>query len=562
MDILGISFNFHDASACLLRDGAVIAAAEEERFSRLKHDRRFPLHAIEYCLTQGHIRAEHLAAVSFYEKPARKIERMLRIAASQPEIASENLRRQLSDHLTDGLRLEALLRDKVRYEGPVFYSPHHLSHAASAFYLSPFPQAAVMTVDGVGEWTTTAQFAGEDCRLVPLREIHYPHSLGLFYSTLTSYLGFNVNEDEFRVMGLASYGVPRYREQIDRLLQLRDDGSFRLAPEFFAFAYSSHEMYAPSLIELLGPARLPDEPIAERHQDIAASLQSALEDAMVNLVTSLKRLHASENLCMAGGVAYNCVANSKIAEHGGFRRVWIQPAAGDNGAALGAALVAHFARNGSAPARAPIHHDTRLGPSFADGVIREALNKAGLKYQQLREPELCRDVAQLISRGLIVGWFQGRMEFGPRALGSRSILANPCDPEMKDILNRRVKFREEFRPFAPAVIEEAADAYFEMMDPSPFMLFAPRVRPEMAARIPSVTHVDGTARVQTVSAGAAPLFHRLICEFGKISGVPIIINTSFNISGEPIVCTPSDAVRCFINTDIDALAIGNCLVCK
>jgi carbamoyltransferase len=562
MDILGVSFDFHDASACLLRDGIVVAAVEEERFSRLKHDRRFPRHAIDYCLAEGRIGPERLAAVAFYEKPALKMERMLRVAASHPQLSQANIRRQLSDHLAEGLRLDALLDEIIGYKGTVLYSAHHLSHAASAFYLSPFSEAAVLTVDGVGEWATTAQFAGEGTRLIPLREIHYPHSLGLLYSTLTSYLGFNVNEDEFRVMGLASYGAPRYREQMGKLVRLFDDGSFCLDAEYFAFPYSAQEMYAPPLIELLGPPRLPMEPIAERHRDIAASLQSTLEDAMLNLVKSLKRLHTSDNLCMAGGVAYNCVANSRIAQSGEFRRIWIQPAAGDNGAALGAALVAHFSMCDSKAARIPIEHDTRLGPSFDAAAIAEALNKSSLAYRQLSPEELCRQVAALIHRGLIVGWFQDRMEFGPRALGCRSILANPCHPDMKDILNRRVKFREEFRPFAPAVIEEAADVFFDMSCPSPFMLFAPRVKPAMAGRIPSVTHVDGTARVQTVSAANAPLFHRLISEFGKLSGVPIVINTSFNISGEPIVCTPADAVRCFLNTDIDALAIGPCLVSK
>jgi carbamoyltransferase len=562
MNILGIAFNFHDASACLVRDGRVVAAAEEERFSRLKHDLRFPENAIAYCLSEGRIRPRDLTCIAFYEKPVRKIERVLQVATNFAERSHEMVRHQLSHQLSQGLRLEKLLHEKIGYNGPVHYSPHHLSHAASAFYLSPFEESAVLTIDGVGEWATTAQFSATGKSLTALREIHYPHSLGLFYSTLTAYLGFRVNEDEFQVMGLASYGNPRYRREMDNLLKIFDDGSFALALEYFAFPYDAEQMYAPPLVELLGPPRLPSEPITERHQDIAASLQAATQDAVVNLARSLRERHPSKNLCMAGGVAYNCVANTEVANRSGFQQIWVQPAAGDSGGALGAALASYHMLHAPSAPREPEKYDTRLGPGFDDAAIIEALRQAEVVFEQLSADDLCRQTAEFIHRGLIIGWFQGRMEFGPRALGSRSILANPCDPNMKDTLNLRVKFREEFRPFAPAVIEEAAQEYFDLAFASPFMLFAPRVKPEMAARIPSVTHVDGTARVQTVSRTENPLFHQLIGEFGRLSGVPIVINTSFNVAGEPIVCTPADAVRCFLNTDIDVLAIGHCIVQK
>jgi carbamoyltransferase len=562
MDILGISFNFHDASAALIRDGHVVAAAEEERFSRCKHDHRFPEQAIAYCLAHGRVQARDLTAVAFYEKPVRKAERTLRVANSYPNQSHDLLRRQLSQYLSEDFTLKRLLYEKIGYEGPLHYSEHHLSHAASAFYLSPFDEAAVLTVDGVGEWATTAQFAGTGTRLIPLREIQYPHSLGLLYSTITAFLGFQVNEDEYKVMGLASYGVPRYRNEFDKLIRLFADGSFALALEYFSYPYSDEHMHAEPLVELLGQPRLPAEAITDRHRDIAASLQVATENAITNLAQSLRTLHPSNHLCMAGGVAYNCVANAKVARCGGYRHLWVQPAAGDSGASLGAALVSYYAATQPVDRRPSTNYDTRLGPSFGIATIRSALRKAGLAFQQLSTDELCRSTAGLISRGAIVGWFQGRMEFGPRALGGRSILANPCDPQTKDILNRRIKFREDFRPFAPAVIEEAARRYFDLSFTSPFMLFTARVKPGCAEKMPAITHVDGSARVQTVARRDDPLFHGLIKEFGSLTGVPVLVNTSFNVAGEPIVCTPDDAVGCFLGSGMDALAIGNFLVCK
>jgi carbamoyltransferase len=560
VNILGLSYNYHDAAACLVRDGVPLAAAEEERFSRIKHDAGFPERAIAYCLREARISSADLDGIAFYEKPARKLERVLQIGKQYAPASFANVAVQFPLLIKDGLCVEQAIRERLNFTGPVYFSEHHLSHAASAFYPSPFEDAAILTIDGVGEWATCAQFVGRGSLIEKRREIHYPHSLGLLYSALTAFLGFKVNDDEYKVMGLASYGEPRFRAEFDRLIELHADGSFTLSLACFAYMYDSGKMYSPEMERLLGKPRRAGEPIEERHSDIAASLQAVTEEAMVAIARSSREIAGSANLCLAGGVAYNCVANSKILARGGFERVFIQPAAGDSGGALGAALWASHEVHG-APRR-PGEHDTLLGPAYSEDEILARLVAFDLRFVRLGEEALCRRIAALIHKNLIVGWFQGRMEFGPRALGCRSILANPCSPDMKDILNSRVKFREEFRPFAPAVIERAASSYFELDGPSPFMLLTPRVRPERAATIPSVTHVDGTARVQTVSASQQPLFHRLIECFGELSGVPVLINTSFNIRGEPIVCAPDDAIKCFIGTDIDFLAIGPFVVSR
>jgi carbamoyltransferase len=560
MHILGLSYSYHDAAACLLHDGVPVAAAEEERFTRVKHDHRFPENAIRYCLAEGGIAPRDLACVAFYEKPGRKLERALVIGKFHMPRSAENVLAQYPSLIEDGFGLAARLERDFGYSGPLYFAEHHHSHAASAFFASPFDDAAVLTVDGVGEWATCTQFEGRSNTLTKTREIHYPHSLGLLYSTLTAYLGFRVNDDEYKVMGLASYGEPGFRHELENLLALFDDGSFALDLDFFSFMYERESMWTEKLESLLGAPRRREGPIDARHRDIAASLQALVEDAMVGLARAARATTKSTNLCLAGGVAYNCVANSRVLACGGFEKIFIQPAAGDSGAAMGAALWAHHEVVG-AP-RAPRRHDTLLGPQFSDAEIKAALESAGVTYAELEEGELCARVARLVAADMIVGWFQGRMEFGPRALGSRSILANACSPAMKDVLNARVKFREDFRPFAPAVLEEAAPAYFDMSEPSPFMLLTPRVRPEWRERLPSVTHVDGTARVQTVAVAQNPRFHRLITEFGKLSGIPVVINTSFNIRGEPIVCTPADALKCFLGTDIDFLAIGGFLVSK
>jgi carbamoyltransferase len=560
LNVLGLSYNYHDAAACLVRDGVPLAAAEEERFSRRKHDVRFPELAIAYCLREAAMGAESLDAIAFYEKPARKLERVLQIGKQYAPSSYANVAAQFPLLINQGLCVETTIREKLNFSGPVYFSEHHLSHAASAFYVSPFEESAILTVDGVGEWATCAQFSAHGSSIEKQREIHYPHSLGLLYSALTAFLGFKVNDDEYKVMGLASYGKPRFRAEFDQLIELHPDGSFSLSLSYFSFMHDRERMYGPELERLLGKPRLTHEPIEARHQDIAASLQAVINEAMVAMARSCAAANSSANLCLAGGVAYNCVANSSVVKHGGFEQIFIQPAAGDSGGALGAALWAsHEVLR--APRRSATHN-TLLGPAFSEEEIMSSLNAFQLPFLRLDEDTLCLQVATLIHKDMVVGWFQGRMEFGPRALGARSILANPCSPDMKDILNARVKFREEFRPFAPAVLEEEAAKYFELKGPSPFMLLTPPVVGDWGTRIPSVTHVDGTARVQTVAASQQPLFYCLIKSFAELSGVPILINTSFNIRGEPIVCTPDDAIKCFLGTDIDFLAIGPFLVSK
>ncbi len=561
MNVLGISCYYHDAAAALVRDGVVIAAAEEERFTRRKHDRSFPAKAIRFCLEFGGLQGADVDLAVFYEKPLRKLQRRLQTAASSGDAASSAVARHVRHYLHQLATLPQLLADTIGYNGELLYSEHHLSHAASCFYASPFDEAAILTVDGVGEWATTGQFIGSGNRIEALREIRYPQSLGMFYAALTAYLGFEVNEGEYKVMGLASYGQPVYGAEMAKLMELHDDGSFRVDLSFFDYVHSLERMFSPKLVELLGPPRLPAEPVERRHMDIAASVQRRVEEALSNLARSLKDATGSRHLCMAGGVAHNVVANSAIQRSGMFDDVFIQPASGDSGAAVGAALEGYW-RAVETPRTPRPHYDTCLGPAFDEAAIAKVLKARRLTFQKLPPEELCGEVAKLIHADLVVGWFQGRMEFGPRALGQRSILGNACNPETKDILNVRVKLREEFRPFAPIVTEEALDLYFDQPTPSPYMLYAPRVRPGMEARVPAGTHVDGTARVQTVSAERNPLLHRLLKEFEALSGVPVMINTSFNVKGEPIVCTPEDAVNCFLRTDIDYLAIGDFLVEK
>ena len=561
MNVLGISCYYHDSAAVLVRDGAVIAAAEEERFTRRKHDRSFPANAIGYCLEYAGISGRDLDLAVFYEKPLRKLQRGLQTAAPLDARSRDAAARHIRHYVHQTTTLPELLADSTGYRGELLYCEHHLSHAASCFYASPFEAAAILTVDGVGEWATTGQFQGTGNRIEAVREIHYPQSLGMFYAALTAYLGFEVNEGEYKVMGLASYGNPTYDDKVDELIALNDDGSFRLDLSYFDYANSFDRMFSPKLVELLGPPRLPNDPVERRHMDIAASVQRRIEEALVNLVRSLREASGSRNLCMAGGVAHNVVANSRIQRSGLFDGIFIQPASGDSGAAAGAALEGYW-RAVDQPRVPYPTYDTCLGPAFGNEAILKAIKARRLVHKQFDEDGLCREVASLLDGNLVVGWFQGRMEFGPRALGHRSILGNACNPETKDILNARVKLREEFRPFAPIVIEDAVETYYDQPIPSPYMLYAPRVKPGMEKRVPASTHVDGTSRVQTVSRDQDPLLYKLLKEFEALSGVPVLINTSFNVKGEPIVCTPEDAINCFLKTDIDLLAIGDYIVEK
>ncbi len=561
MNILGISCYYHDAAAALVQDGRVVAAAEEERFTRKKHDSRFPESAIDFCLNSAGLEIEDIDQVCFYEKPLRKVERVLSVGKQYESVNGLLVKKQLGLALNEQLFLDRVLEQKFDYQGPLLFSDHHLSHAASTFYLSPYETAAILTVDGVGEWATTSEAMGDGKHITPIREIRYPHSLGLLYTTITAFLGFKANNDEYKVMGLASYGQPKYTDRIRCLLTQQYDSSFRLDMRYFSFPHDIKRMYSDAFIELFGPPRATGESLSQYHMDIAASLQSVTEEVMIALGRTLHEKTGTENLCLAGGVALNSVANWRVLQETPFKNLWIQPAAGDSGAAIGAALVAYYAQ-GDSRRIAPQRHSTLLGPGYSSDEVKAMLDQRGAMYTEYKESELFSKVAQLIHRNRIIGWFQGRMEFGPRALGNRSILANPCNPEMKDILNSRVKFREDFRPFAPAVLSERASDYFQCNHDSPYMLYVVPVVDGQAVQIPSVTHVDNTARLQTVFREENPRFYRLIEAFAELSGVPMVINTSFNIRGEPIVCTPDDAYDCFMKTDIDYLVVDRFLVEK
>lgn len=560
MNILGISCYYHDAAAALVNDQGICAAAEEERFSRIKHDASFPEQAIRFCLRQGNISWSQVDAVTFYEKPVTKMLRQIeadRLFGSSGKRMPEKIEKQLQE----GLNIEARIRNEYGFAGDFFYSEHHLSHAASAFFPSPFYSAAILTIDGVGEKATSSIGRGKGRQIEILREMRYPHSLGLLYSAITAFLGFKVNNDEYKVMGLASYGTPAYLEQIRKLACLNHDGSVTLDLDYFAFQAGGRKMYTEKLTELFGPERVAEmDNIEPRHMDIAASVQAFTEEAMIKMAAEACRLTGERNLCMAGGVALNGVANWKVHQQPFIDGLFIQPAAGDGGGALGAALLAAHHIYGMK--RRESRHSTLLGPQFEDRYIASYLTEKEADFIHLDDEALFEKVADLLYQNQIVAWFQGRMEYGPRALGNRSILANPCNPEMQDILNRRVKFREDFRPFAPAVQEERAREFFDIDSPSPYMLLVPQVRAGAGEKIPAVTHTDNSARVQTVSAAENKKFWNLLAAFEKKSGIPVLINTSFNVRGEPIVCTPEDAYLCYLYTDIDYLVMGNYLINK
>ncbi|HNW44495.1 MAG TPA: carbamoyltransferase N-terminal domain-containing protein [Elusimicrobiales bacterium] len=559
MNILGISAYYHDSSACLTRDGEIAAAAQEERFSRRKNTPDFPRAAINYCLQSGGITVSDLDCVAFYEKPFLKFARVLTGHIGAWPRSLDSFMTAMPLWLKDRLSLPLTLKDDTGYDGKVFYIRHHLSHAASAFLPSPFENAAIITADAVGEWATTSCGTGRGSEITLDREIKFPDSLGLLYTAVTTYLGFEAHEGEGKVMGLAGCGRPVYLEKFRRLAQVAEDGSYRLNQDYFSF-YGGSRMYSPRLEELLGPARAPEGPLDERHADIAASLQKFTEDLLVRMARDLRARTGLEDLCLAGGVFLNCVANQKILENSGFRNLFIQPAAGDCGGALGAALYAANCLSNKPRAAAMTH--ACLGPEFSQREIERALNSAGLPAPRLSDGELFERTAGLLAAGRVTGWFQGRMEFGPRALGNRSILGDPRNPEMPRLLNDRVKHREPFRPYAPAVLEEKAGDYFELRAPSPFMLLAPPVRKERAGLIPAACHADGTARVQTVGKPVNPRFYALIEAFERKTGVPIVLNTSFNRRGEPVVCEPAQAIKLYLETEMDALALGNFLLEK
>lgn len=559
MNILGISCFYHDAAACLMKDGRVVAAAEEERFTRKKHDSDFPINAIEYCLREGKISIDEVDYVGFYEKPLIKFERiLLSYMATFPRSFRAYLR-AFPLWLGQKLWVPSLIRRQLDYNKDVLFTDHHMSHAASAFLFSPFEEAAILTTDGVGEWATTTYGVGRGNKIEIMKEIRYPHSLGLFYSAVTAHLGFKVNNDEYKVMGLASYGEPAYYDDLKKVIDIRPDGSYQLNMKYFAYHYGL-TMLSGKFRQEFGEPRKPESEITQQHMDLAASLQLLLEEALLNAVNHLHELTRMDALCMAGGVALNCVANGRLLNETPFKDIWVQPAAGDDGGSIGvAAYIWNVLLDNP---RTHVMTDAYLGPSFTTAEVRTFLDKEGVPYEEYDTEELLPLTAQMIADNLIVGWFQGRMEFGPRALGSRSILANPCNPDMKDILNDRVKHREDFRPFAPVLLRERVGEYLKPDYPMPFMVILSEVREEKRAVIPSVTHVDGTARPQTVTKEHNGIYYDVVAEFEKITGVPVLINTSFNVRGEPIVCTPEDAYRCFAKTGIDVLVMDRFVVRK
>ncbi len=591
MKILGISAFYHDSAAALVRDGALVAAAQEERFSRKKHDFRFPADAIRYCLAEAETDLAALDAIVFYDKPLLKFERLLETYLAFAPRGLKSFVTAMPIWLKEKLYLKSLLKTELRElsglassELPrLLFTEHHEAHAASAFYASPFDKAAVLCLDGVGEWATVSSWNGDGGTLSPLWQLDFPHSLGLLYSAFTYFCGFRVNSGEYKLMGLAPYGKPVYRDRIlEHLIDLKADGSFRLDLDYFEYC-TGLRMTGRRFEELFeGPARVPESEITRREMDLAASIQSVTEEIVLRLAATVHEETGAASLCLAGGVALNCVANGRILREGPFERIWVQPAAGDAGGAVGAALAASHGYFGQ-PRHAAQENGSgdgmggcRLGPRFDADRVRDSLGAFGAIYEELADEELIDRTARLLDEGNVVGWFQGRMEFGPRALGCRSVLGDARDPEMQRRMNLKIKFRESFRPFAPAILEERVSDWFDLDQPSPYMLIvapisdnrrleaAPDAHGLDAVRsiVPAVTHVDYSARVQTVGHDAEPRFRALLEAFEQRTGVPVVINTSFNVRGEPIVCSPADAYRCFMRTDMDALVIGNCVLIK
>ncbi|MDF1585689.1 carbamoyltransferase family protein [Marinimicrococcus flavescens] len=594
MRILGISAFYHDSAAALVVDGDIVAAAQEERFTRKKHDAGFPHHAAAFCLEAGGCDMAGIDHVVFYDKPFLKFERLLETYLATAPRGFRSFRMALPVWIREKLFQKGLLRERLRriaggeaWNGSLLFTEHHQSHAASAFFPSPFERAAVLTMDGVGEWCTTSLGVGHGSRLEITKEIHFPHSLGLLYSAFTYYTGFKVNSGEYKVMGLAPYGEPRFAGLIkDHLIDVKDDGSFRLDLSYFDYCTGLTMTNGRFDALMGGPPRKPEDRLGQREMDLAASVQAVTEEVVLKLARGIARSTGERNLCLAGGVALNCVANGRLLREGVFENIWIQPAAGDAGGALGAALAACHGIAGQP--RAPRHGQrdlmkgAYLGPEFEQERIEAGLAAAGARFETLPEQQLIDATAEALADGKAVGWMQGRMEFGPRALGGRSILGDPRSPTMQKVLNLKVKYRESFRPFAPSVLREDVAEWFELDGDSPYMLLvadiAEKRRRQMTAQqqalfgidklnvarseIPAVTHVDYSARIQTVHADTNPRYHALLSAFKARTGCPVLVNTSFNVRGEPIVCSPADAFRCFMGTGIERLVVGNCFLRK
>lgn len=578
--ILGISAFYHDSAACLLHNGVVVAAAQEERFSRKKYDPDFPIEASRFCLETAAIGVEDLSSVAFYDNPALKFDRILKTYLSFAPRGGRSFADTIPGWIRRRMIIPGILRDRLGYTGAVYYSEHHLSHAASAFFLSPFETAAILTVDGVGEWATTSWGIGSQNRIQLEQEIQFPNSLGLLYSAFTQYTGFKVNSDEYKVMGLAPYGEPRYKDLIyEHLLDVQPDGSYCLKLSHFDFC-TGFSMTNGKFHDLFGGApRRKDGPITARDMDLARSIQEVTEETMLKMAAHIADRSAQQNLCLAGGTALNCVCNGKILRSGLFDDIWIQPAAGDAGGALGAALAVHHIHLGADRNVTGSAFDCALGSGYTDDEIVSFLEQKDVSYEVV--PDVAAAGATLLAEGNVLGWFQGRMEFGPRALGNRSILADARGTDTQSVINQKIKFRESFRPFAPAILEDEAAEYFEIDRPSPYMLLVADVVKEKLLEldaperlsgldklkakrsvIPAVTHVDNSARIQTVNKAVNSRFYDLLYTFWKSTGSPVIVNTSFNVRDEPIVRTPEEAYLCYVKTGMDALLIGSCLLQK
>lgn len=593
MNILGISAYYHDSAACLVVDGKIIAAAQEERFTRKKHDENFPVYAINYCLTEARLSAQQIDYVVFYDKPFLKFERLFETYLAFAPKGFKSFATSLPVWVKDKLFQKSVILDALKdnldkntdWSNKLLFSEHHLSHAASAFFPSPFEEAAVLTMDGVGEWATTSLAVGKGNTLNVTNEIHFPHSLGLLYSAMTYYTGFKVNSGEYKVMGLAPYGEPKYANLIkDHLIDIKEDGSFHLDMSYFNYC-TGLTMTSDRFNDLFGaPPRKSESILGQREMDLAASIQAVTEEVVIKLAKGIKKSTGLNNLCLAGGVALNCVANGKLLRENVFDKIWIQPASGDAGGAVGAALAAYYLM--LAQPRKVDKQDSMqgsyLGPEFGQAEIEQRLSQAGAKFDVVSDTQLIDQTAQALADGLAVGWHQGRMEFGPRSLGARSIIADARSPTVQKQLNLKVKYRESFRPFAPSVLREDVADWFEIKADSPYMLLVADVKKEKQlamteaqkqlfgieklnvprSEIPAVTHVDYSARIQTVSKETNPKYHALISKFKEITGCPVLVNTSFNVRGEPIVCSPEDAFNCLMGTDIDFLVVGNCILRK
>ena len=590
MYILGISAYYHDSAACLVRDGEVVAAAQEERFTRKKHDHRYPAHAVEFCLKRAGITPKELDYVAFYDKPLLKFERLIETYIDYAPHGLRSFLMAMPLWLREKIWIREQVSKEAGFEGKVLFTEHHESHAASAFFPSPFESAAVLTMDGVGEWATSSYGYGKGNELHLLKELHFPHSLGLLYSAFTYYTGFRVNSGEYKVMGLAPYGEPKYVKLIlDELIDLREDGSLRLNMKYFDFAAGLTMTNAAFDRLFGGPPRAPESEVTQREMDLARSVQEVTEEAMLRMARHVHKETGERNLCLAGGVALNCVGNGRILREGPFEHVWVQPAAGDAGGSLGAALSVWYQYLGNerrveevCRGRADGMRGAYLGPEFTDDEIEESLVTLGARYRKVPSAELAETVARLLAEEKVVGWFQGRMEFGPRALGARSILGDPRSPRMQSQMNLKIKFRESFRPFAPSVLRERVSDYFELDTDSPYMLLVAPVRAELRrettaeeerlfgieklnvprSTIPAVTHVDYSARVQTVRREESPAYYDLLAAFERLTGCAVLVNTSFNVRGEPIVCTPAQAFACFMRTEMDCLVVGDFVLLK